>query len=187
MYILSRGILHIFALLSKFWYFAYSGNTLKVSIFCIFWQFFESFNILHYLAVFWNCQYFAYSGSALKASTIWVQKNPSVARDLCPCEINFHILAAAHLLFFSCILLYKSLSCLSLKKSFLRNSTTLYILLAAVANICLLCILWGAKRSKAVCLRWKNLSDQNMLFFAERSTIRRASRTHCRAEQGCLL
>ena len=98
--------------------FAYSGNTLKVSIFCIFWQFFESFNILHYLAVLWKSQYFAYSGSALKASTIWVQKNPSVARDLCPCEINFHILAATHLLFFSCILLYWSISRYFLMKSF---------------------------------------------------------------------
>ena len=172
---------------SELWYFAYSGNTLKVSIFCIIWQCLERFNILHILAVLWKFQYFAYSGSALKASTIWVQKNPSVARDLFPCEINFHILAAAHLLFFSCILLYKSLSCLSLKKSFFRNSTTLYILLAAGANIYLLYNCWRAKRSEAVCLRWKNLSDQNMHFFAERSTIRRARRTHCRAEQGCLL
>ena len=38
--------------------FANSGNTLKVSIFCIIWQCLERFNILHILAVLWKLQQF---------------------------------------------------------------------------------------------------------------------------------
>ena len=38
--------------------FANSGNTLKVSIFCIIWQCLERSNILHILAVLWKLQQF---------------------------------------------------------------------------------------------------------------------------------
>ena len=128
MYTLSKGILPILAVFPNFNIFAYSGNTLKASIFCIFWQCFGRFNILHILTILESFDFFSFSGSALKASTIWVQKNPSVARDLCPCEINFHILAAAHLPFLYSTLL-KSILLFSYELFFL-NSTPLYILLA---------------------------------------------------------